>query len=57
MECYDKAKEIIEINLEGLKLLADALLEHETLITEEIEDILGPRPQLPTKPLMSTTPR
>ena len=51
MECYDKAREIIETNLEGLKLLADALLEHETLITEEIEDILGPRPQLPTKPL------
>ena len=51
MECYDKAKEIIETNLEGLKLLADALLEHETLITEEIEDILGPRPQLPAKPL------
>ena len=52
MECYDKAKEIIEINLEGLKLLADALLERETLITEEIEDILGPRPQLPAKPLI-----
>ena len=51
MDCYDKAKEIIETNIDGLKLLADALLEHETLITEEIEDILGPRPQLPTKPL------
>ena len=51
MECYEKAKEIIETNLDGLKLLADALLERETLITEEIEEILGPRPQLPTKPL------
>ena len=51
MECYEKAKEIIETNLEGLKLLADALLERETLITEEIEEILGPRPQLPAKPL------
>lgn len=51
MECYEKAKEIIETNLEGLKLLADALLERETLITEEIEEILGPRPQLPTKTL------
>ncbi len=49
MECYDKAREIIETNLEGLKLLADALLERETLITEEIEEILGPRPQLPAK--------
>ena len=51
MECYKKSKEIIETNLDGLKLLADALLERETLITEEIEDILGPRPQLPAKPL------
>ncbi len=51
-ECYEKAKEIIETNLEGLKLLADALLERETLITEEIEEILGPRPQLPAKPLI-----
>ena len=51
MECYKKAKEIIETNLDGLKLLADALLERETLITEEIEEILGPRPQLPAKPL------
>lgn len=52
MECYEKAREIIETNLDGLKHLADALLEHETLITEEIEEILGPRPQLPAKPLI-----
>ena len=51
MDCYDKAKEIIETNLDSLKNLADALLERETLITEEIEEILGPRPQLPAKPL------
>ena len=51
MECYENAKEIIETNLDGLKMLADALLERETLITDEIEEILGPRPQLPTKPL------
>lgn len=51
MECYDKAKEIIETHLDSLKHLADALLERETLITEEIEEILGPRPQLPTRPL------
>ena len=49
MECYDRARDIIETNLDGLKMLADALLERETLITEEIEDILGPRPQMPVK--------
>ena len=49
MECYQRAKEILETNLDGLKKLADALLERETLITEEIEEILGPRPQPPAK--------
>ena len=39
----------METNLEGLKLLADALLERETLVTEEIDEILGPRPQLPAE--------
>ena len=47
-ECYKKARDILETNLEGLKLLADALLERETLVTEEIDEILGPRPQLPS---------
>ena len=41
-ECYKKAWDILETNLEGLKLLADALLERETLVTEEIDEILGP---------------
>ncbi len=52
MECYKKAWEILETNLDGLKLLADALLERETLVTEEIDEILGPRPQLPAKPVI-----
>ena len=46
MECYDKARSLIEIHLDGLKKLADGLLERETLIGEEIEEILGPRPQV-----------
>ncbi len=52
MECYKKARDILETNLDGLKLLADALLERETLVTEEIDEILGPRPQLPAKPII-----
>ena len=51
-ECYKKARDILETNLDGLKLLADALLERETLVTEEIDEILGPRPQLPAKPII-----
>ena len=52
MECYKKARDILETNLGGLKLLADALLERETLVTEEIDEILGPRPQLPAQPII-----
>ncbi len=51
-ECYKKAWDILETNLEGLKLLADALLERETLVTEEIDEILGPRPQLPANSIL-----
>jgi cell division protease FtsH len=42
----------LETNLEGLKLLADALLERETLVTEDIDEILGPRPQLPSNSIL-----
>jgi cell division protease FtsH len=52
MECYKRARGILETNMDGLKLLADALLERETLVTEDIDEILGPRPQLPTKPIV-----
>jgi len=46
-ECYEKAISILENNLDGLKKLAKALLERETLVLEEIEEVLGPRPQAP----------
>lgn len=44
MQCYSQAKDIIEENLDGLKTLAEELLERETLTREDIEEILGPRP-------------
>ena len=47
MECYEKARHLLETNLDGLKSLADALLDRETLVSKEIEDILGPRPPVP----------
>ena len=47
MDCYDKARHLLETNLDGLKSLADALLDRETLVRKEIEDILGPRPPVP----------
>ena len=47
MDCYEKARHLLETNLDGLKSLADALLDRETLVRKEIEDILGPRPPIP----------
>ena len=44
-ECYDQARTVVETNLDGLKKLAEGLLEHETLVLTQIEEILGPRPQ------------
>ena len=44
-ECYDQARAVVETNLDGLKKLAAGLLEHETLVLSQIEEILGPRPQ------------
>ena len=46
MECYNRARHLIETNLDKLKKLADGLLDRETLTTEDIEEILGPRPQI-----------
>ena len=44
-ECYDQARTVVETNLDGLKKLAAGLLEHETLVLSQIEELLGPRPQ------------
>lgn len=38
-ECYSKAKEIIVENKDKLELIAKALLEHETLAGEQIEEL------------------
>lgn len=40
-ECYAKAKEIIEANKDRLVIIADALLEHETLAGEQIEALFN----------------
>ena len=44
MQCYNHAKDIIETNIDGLKRLAEVLLEKEVLDRKEIEEILDPRP-------------
>ena len=46
-ECYDRAKEILEENRDILELMKDALMEYETIDTDQIDDIMErkkPRP-------------
>ncbi len=41
-ESYDRAKNILKIHSKELKLLAEALLEKETLDADEIKKIIAP---------------
>ena len=45
--CYGRAKQILEDNRDKLDLMADALMQYETIDANQIEDIMGghkPRP-------------
>ena len=47
-ECYGKAKHILEENRDKLELMKDALLEYETIDTDQISDIMaGKKPRPP----------
>ena len=39
-ECYGKSKKIISENMDLLKLIAETLIEHETLTQEQIEHLV-----------------
>ena len=41
MNAYDRARWIIERNTEAVRLMAEALLEHESLESEEIKELLA----------------
>ena len=40
-ECYDKAKKILKENADLVKLIAETLLEYETLTKEQIEYLVA----------------
>ena len=40
-ECYAKAKQLLEENEDKLHVMADALLEYETLTADQIDDIMA----------------
>ena len=47
-ECYTKAREILDNNQDLLELMKDALMEYETIDTEQINDIMdGKKPRPP----------
>nr|BBD50112.1 cell division protein FtsH [Haliea sp. ETY-M] len=43
-ECYQKAKGILEENVDKLHLMADALMQYETIDAEQIDDIMAGKP-------------
>jgi len=46
-ECYDKAHQLLEDNRDKLDMMADALMQYETIDSEQIDDIMEgkfPRP-------------
>jgi cell division protease FtsH len=45
--CYKRAREILDENRDKLELMKDALLEYETIDTEQIEDIMNGRKPRP----------
>ena len=50
-ECYDKAKKIIEKNRDLLDLIANTLIEHETLTKEQI-DYLAEHGKMPDEEMI-----
>lgn len=55
-ECYALAKKILGENREGLRKLAELLLEREVIFTEDLEQIFGKRQAGAKNPLDSVNP-
>ena len=55
-DCYDKAVKILKENEDLVHLLADALVEHETLTKEQIECLVETGKICPVEPQVSAEP-
>lgn len=55
-DCYDKAVKILKENEDLVHLLADALVEHETLTKEQIECLVETGRMCPVEPQVSAEP-
>lgn len=47
--CYEKAQRILEENRDKLELMADALMQYETLDSDQIDDIMSGKPPRPPR--------
>ena len=55
-DCYDKAVKILKENEDLVHLLADSLVEHETLTKEQIECLVETGKMCPVEPQVSVEP-
>jgi len=55
-DCYEDAKKILEVNWDKVERMANSLLEHETVETEEVLAILGNKPWPPNVPAVEAPP-
>ena len=46
-ECYDKAYQLLEDNRDKLDMMADALMQYETIDSEQIDDIMEGKAPVP----------
>ncbi len=54
--CYQEAEQILTDNIDKLHAMADALMEYETLSTEQLDDIMaGAKPRHPSDPKPPTS--
>lgn len=50
-DCYGSAKNLLTENIDKLHTMADALMEFETLSSDQLDDIMaGGKPRHPTEP-------
>ena len=55
-QCYDEASNLLTENIDKLHTMADALIEYETLSSEQLDDIMaGAKPRHPSDPQPPTS--
>src|SRR6202163_424296 len=52
--CYTDARKILEVNWDKVERMANSLLEHETVETQEVLAILGDKPWPPNAPVVES---